>query len=133
MKTKKIILISITILVIILAGAGGFFGGMKLAQRGQRGIRQFNNSQFGQRSAFRPTAGEIISADDKSVTIKLADGSSKIVLVSDATQITKSDTASKSALVAGVQVTVFGTDNSDGSVTAQNVQMGQAFRMGRGN
>lgn len=61
--------------------------------------------------------------DSNSLTIKLQDGSSKIVILSDKTAYVKSDKASKTDLKAGETVAVFGTDNSDGSVTAQNVQL----------
>jgi len=54
--------------------------------------------------------------------------SSKIVLLSDGTQINKAETVDKSELKSGVKVAVFGTENSDGSVTAQNVQVNPILR-----
>lgn len=74
-------------------------------------------------TGFRPVAGEIISADDKSITVKLTDGSSKIVLLSDKTSINKASEVSKTDLKVGEKVSVFGQTNSDGSVTAQNIQL----------
>ena len=127
MKNTKVILI-VAILLIVFGG-GGFYAGMKY-QQSQRGqfFRQFNGSQGGQnnqarRMGFRPVTGEIISRDDKSITVKLQDGGSKIVLFSDSTSINKASEGSKDDLKAGEQVAVFGTDNSDGSVTAQNIQL----------
>ena len=130
------------ILVLVFAGVG-FFGGMKYQQSkstsltSQFGNRQgmMRNGQFcnattgttkttgANRGGFKPVAGEIISADDKSITVKLQDDSSKIVLINDKTQINKAQTVTKSELKVGEKVSVFGSENTDGSVTAQNVQL----------
>lgn len=119
----------------LIFGAGGFFGGMKYQQSKQPsfGGARVANGQFGQRggsganganrNGFRPVNGQITSSDDKSITVKLQDGSSKIVFFSNSTVINKSATGSVSDLKSGEQVAVMGTDNSDGSVTAQNIQL----------
>jgi len=134
--------IAIIVVVALLVGAVGFFGGMKFQEtkasspnnadhtqgnfRGQNG--QANRFQGG----FRPVVGEILSIDDKSITVKLDDGSSKIVLLPDNLTVSKTDSGSKADLKTGVRVGVFGTNNSDGSVTAQNVQINPMFRNGQG-
>lgn len=125
--------------------AGGFFGGMKYESfqssknRGNT-FRQFQNGQGpngqnmirtgggAQRAGFRPVNGEIIASDGKSITVKLQDGSSKIVLLNDKTQINKADVALVTDLKIGEKVAVFGSDNADGSVTAQNVQLNPMLR-----
>ena len=88
--------------------------------RGGRGGSGANNAKG---NAFRPISGEILSADDKSITVKLADGSSKIVLLTDKTVINKADIATKTDLKTGEKVSVFGQTNTDGSVSAQNIQL----------
>lgn len=71
--------------------------------------------------------GTVLSMDDKSVTVKLQDGSSKIVLFSDSTAYSNTVSSTKADLKTGETVAVFGTTNSDGSVTASNVQINPEF------
>lgn len=124
-----------TIIVAVLVGGGGFFVGMKYQQSKTPVFnRQFTGQTNGRqgtgasRLGFRPVNGEIISADEKSITVKLQDGSSKIVIVSETTQINKADQAAKEDLKVGEKVAVFGQENSDGSVTAQNIQLNPILR-----
>ena len=129
--------------VIVIVGVIAFFGGMKFQESKSGGNRQFNAGQFnnggrggntgGRFGGARPVMGEILSSDDKSITVKIQDGSSKIILISDKTAVNKASNATKADLTTGAQVAVFGNENSDGSVTAQNIQLNPQFsRMGRG-
>jgi hypothetical protein len=140
-----------TIVLVIVVSCAAFFGGMKY-QESRTGIRsgQFNrmggvngNGYFmnkngqtqgmqfqgqgvskGQLSqGFRPVNGEITAIDNNSITVKMQDGSSKIVVLSNSTAINKTDTAAKSDLKLGDTIGVFGTENSDGTVNAQNIQL----------
>ena len=130
MKQNNLI---ITIIVALVVGGASFYGGMQY-QKNQNtnntGERQFmaggQNGQMGQRrgnfsQGSRPVNGEIVSQDANSITVKMRDGSSKIVILSDQTTINKSSEGTKADLKTGENVTAFGTTNSDGSVTAQNV------------
>lgn len=130
---------TLAIILLIVGLGAGFFVGMKYQQSqssqntGRTG--QGGRGQFGQRNGNvgRPVAGEILSSDDKSITVKLPDGSSKIVLLSANTQINKAATASVSDLKVGEKVAVFGSNNSDGSVTAQNIQLNPQLRGAMGS
>lgn len=132
------------VIVAVVFGAVGFFGGMQYqkSQRqnyfsgqfnmmGQSGVRRFSG-QGGNTNASA-VRGEILSTDNNSITVKLPDGSSKLVLLGSNTNITEATSASKESLKAGQQVAVFGSSNSDGSVTAQNIQLNPQNRPLGGN
>ncbi|MEW6610236.1 MAG: biotin/lipoyl-binding protein [Patescibacteria group bacterium] len=57
------------------------------------------------------------------VGVKLQDGGSKIIILSDATKVTKTDEGTVNDLTVGTRVAVTGTSNSDGSVSAQTIQI----------
>lgn len=126
----------ISAILIVIVGAAGFFAG-KTYQQSKSPVARFGNVQGArngqQRMGYRPVNGEIISADEKTITVKLPDGSSKIVLLTDTASINKSAEATKSDLKVGEKVAVFGTENSDGSVTAQSVSLNPNFRGIPGN
>jgi hypothetical protein len=118
----------------IIISAASFYLGLQrgksvvpFPQGGRIGAGQFGSMTGGVRrggAAGGLVAGEIISKDDTSVIVKSRDGSSKIVLFSSATQIMKSAQGSIVDIEAGKQVTVVGTANADGSITAQSIQLG---------
>jgi len=133
---KQNILILVLVILILVIGGGAFFGGVKYQQsKSPQLFRQFGQGLNGfsaritpgqERTAgasFRPVSGQILSADDKSMTVKLTDGSSKIVIFSDKTVINKATPVQKNDLKTGDKVTVLGSANSDGSVTAQSIQL----------
>ena len=65
-----------------------------------------------------------LSKDKTSLTIKLSDGNSRTVYLSDSTKISETKDATVDALATGVDVTVIGSSNTDGSVTATSVMVG---------
>lgn len=71
--------------------------------------------------------GEIISKDETSITIKLIDGGSKIILVSDATEITKSEKGILEDLKEGTNIFVGGEESSEGLYTAKTIQIRDNF------
>ena len=120
------------IALIAIVGGGAFYGGMTYAKsqvpaRGQfTGIGQFPGGPGGGARAGANggiTFGEIIAKDESSITIKMPDNSTKIVLVGSNAQVMKSTTGSLDDLAIGTQVTITGPANSDGSVTAESVQI----------
>lgn len=122
------------IIIAIVVGAAAFYGGMQYQKsqspnqfRGQ--FRNGNNGQGGFQGrgnggGMAPIRGEIMSTDESSVTVKMQDGSSKILILSGTTAINKASEGSKTDLKTGETITVFGTANADGSVTAQNIAIG---------
>jgi len=135
MKNKNLILVIATGLVMLLAG---FFGGMQYQKSkspkfpgGFSGVG--TRGQMVQRdgsSGFNQVRGTILSKDEKSITVKLQDESSKIVLFTDSTLINKTEVGTKDDLKEGEEISVFGQTNSDGSVTADNIQVGQNIMRG---
>lgn len=126
-------IIAIVVIVVLLAGGGGFFAGMKYQQSKSPRFGNFSGDgvrQFQQRagSGLRPVNGEIIGVDDKSITVKLSDNSSKIILLTDTTALNKSTEGSREDLKVGERIAAFGTENSDGSITAANIQLNPTFR-----
>ena len=130
--SKQVIVIGLVALVVI--GGGAFYGGMTYAQskmpmRGQLGNGQFTTQFNGARGARTGgglgefTTGVIISKDASSITIKMQDGSTKIVLTSTSTQVMKTTSGTLNDLSDGTNVVVTGSANSDGSMTAQSVQI----------
>lgn len=123
--------IIVALILVIAAGVGGFFGGIQYQKSQPRGTGQFAGRGFGggaggfggANSNFRPVRGQILSMDSNSLTVKLSDGSTKIVVVSSTTVFVKSSSASETDLKTGDTVNAVGTQNSDGSLTASNVQI----------
>lgn len=68
-------------------------------------------------------SGEVVSKDDKSITIKLQDGSSETIYFSSSTTVSETTTGSTSDLKTGQTVVVTGSNSSNGSVTAQSIQI----------
>ncbi len=139
------------LIVAIAVGGGAFYGGMKYGQSKSTGgfsnlTPEQRQQRFGQmganisgpmpgrtgnRAGANFVSGEIIATDDpatgngagKSITVKMRDNGSKIIFYSDATEISKFASGASSDLEIGKTVTANGTANSDGSITAQSIQL----------
>lgn len=140
MPIKKLFII---IIVLVVVGGGAFYGGMKYGQNKSLFSRQnFQNLSPEQHQQFlqgsiegnlpRGTGrgvganfltGEVIAKDEQSLTLKMQDGSSKIVFFSDSTEISKTAEGSIGDVEVGKQIVVNGDQNSDGSYTAKTIQL----------
>lgn len=153
MNNKNIV---ITIAIALVVGGAGFYGGTvyeknSLASINQKGTGMMpgnfsgrNSAADGQGSARTGgtgmrngngggfITGEVTAKDDKSITVKDRNGSSKIILYSSSSTVGKTVDGSSSDLATGQEVMVAGTTNSDGSVTAQNIQIRPATPQGNG-
>jgi Cu/Ag efflux protein CusF len=146
MKSNHLIIV---IIVVLIVAGGSFFAGMKYQQsqtasrygggqgqffqtgtNGQGGQRQGRFGGTGGRGFGGATVGEVVSVDANSITVKLQNGSSKIVDINSNTTYSKSDSASASDIKTGDRIAAFGATNSDGSITAQNVQLNPMMRAG---
>jgi hypothetical protein len=131
-------LVSALVVVAIVVGLGAFYGGYVYGQAKAVSQRQMTRGQFGQagpdgqrvQGANRMQGGgagfgtgEVISKDDKSVTIKLRDGGSKIVFISADTEVSKFTSGAIVDLEVGKTIMVNGKTNEDGSITAQTIQV----------
>ncbi len=134
MKNNLIIAVVITVLV---SGGGGFYAGIKY-QKDKAPIFPENieqmRGQIGQRNSstrgLNAVRGKIIGADESSITVQLEDDSSKIIIVTEGTMINRSETGTADDLREGSEVVVSGQPNSDGSITALNIQIGTGFMKG---
>ncbi len=152
---KRGLAIGIIVAVAIVVGVGAFFGGkavgggtpttqeainalqnMTAQERAQVFQNGAGNGAFGggtrtngaNGGAGGFTTGTIVSGDSSSITVKLSDGGTKLVLFAPSTVIAVSKTGSASDLTVGQDVTVTGSTNSDGSVTATRIQVGALTR-----
>lgn len=139
---KKILPIIAVLIAAVAVGA--FYAGMKygnsrnslsnlsrqdLSSEQRQQIFQANMSGGSQRgSGANFLSGEVISKDDKSLTIEMPEGGSKIVFFSGSTKILKTTDGSIDDIGLGKQITISGKENSDGSYTAESIQERQLIQ-----
>ncbi|MBU6500609.1 MAG: hypothetical protein KGJ89_04100 [Patescibacteria group bacterium] len=136
MHTKKHL--TITIVVIVVAVVVSFYGGMLYGKSSSASSRFGGNLSEAQRAQFQGGAGgrsgqfgqgggilsgDIVAKDNQSITLKTRDGSSHIIFYSTSTRVIKPSPASMDDVVNGISVLITGTANSDGSLTAQSIQV----------
>lgn len=107
---------------------GGNFGGQGFPNASGR-PRNGANAGFG-----GGASGTVGSVSPDQMTITTAAGGSRIVLLTPTTTVTEVTSAPKttSDITSGKTVTVVGTSNPDGSVTATQVIIGDVGGFGRG-
>lgn len=126
-----------TVIVIALISFGFGFLASNLAKpkSSANGFSQAAFGQGGQRGAMMGANrtgraggagfinGTLLKKDATSMTVKLRDGSSKLVLIASSTKALKMADTTLDEFTVGSEVMINGTPNSDGSVTAQTVQV----------
>jgi hypothetical protein len=137
---KKSALTTILVILAIVIAGGSFYGGVMYAKS------QSATSATAARAAFAGrggrtggtagagfVTGSVIAKDASSITLQLPNnGGSKIIFYSASTQIGKFTSGTSDDLANGTAVMVTGTTNSDGSVTAQSIQIRPAGQQGPG-
>lgn len=113
---------------VVAALAGGITYGKNSAAAnaagGQRGTATgFTRGVNGVRGGGGFAAGSVTAKDAQSITLQLPNGNSEVVFYSPSTSIIKPSPASINDVAVGTNVTVGGTQNSDGSVTADTIQI----------
>lgn len=131
MKNKSNI-IFISVIAILIVGAGSFYGGIKYANyknplrnAQQRDLSRFQQTRQGGGNRMRGNMvnGEIIKKDDKSITVKASDGGSRIIYISETTTVNKAVEGSMADIEIGKNIMATGAANSDGSIVAQSIQI----------
>jgi len=130
---------TLLIIIVLVVGVGviAFYGGMKYGQSlalknltpekmreifQQRGGLAFAQGQR-QRAGQNFISGQVISKDEKSLTVKLPGGGTRIVFLSQSTQVTKASEGTITDVEIGKEVLITGTQNEDGSLTAKTIQI----------
>jgi Domain of unknown function (DUF5666) len=129
MKKYKVHIVWAIIVVVALIG-GWYYGKTTSASSGVAGrLGAYSSST---RAAFAGrggaagggfVSGQILSIGAQSFTVQLANGNSEVVFYSSSTSVVKPTIASVSDLTVGSNVMIGGSTNSDGSVTAQTIQV----------
>jgi hypothetical protein len=139
------------LLAAVLAGAAGFYGGVTFQKTqtpaGFAGRGTFPGGRGGDGQGFpggmrgggrfpggSAATGTVLAQDASSITVKLATGGAKTVIIDSNTRITRMDTLTLADLKVGDPVAAFGAD-SGGVITARSVQVlppGGDFRPGGG-
>lgn len=133
--SKKTVSLPLVIVLLVLVGAASFFGGTltnknkgRFMPGQQMGTRQGNQNVNGvatkRANGIQMINGEITASDDSSITVKTKDGSSQIVLLSSSTAYKTMTDGSKTDLVTGKNVTITGTKDTSGSLSATQISTG---------
>jgi Domain of unknown function (DUF5666) len=120
---KTHLIIAAIVLLAVGYGVGAFFSSGSASST--------TSSTTANRSAYSGTSrarggavnGQIVSQDAQSITVANKSGGSSIIFYDTTTTITKSTHGQASDLSVGSNVVVSGSSNSDGSITAQNINI----------
>jgi hypothetical protein len=144
---SKNTIIIIAVIIILVGLGGGFLAGMQYQKLQNAGNNQFAGRAGGFGAAagqgftargtaagaggqrFTPVRGQVLSTGTNTLTVKQQDGTTKIVVIGTSTIFVNTQKAALSDLKTGDTIMVVGSSNSDGSITASDVQINpQQFR-----
>jgi hypothetical protein len=125
---KKYLVHIVWLVIAIVALGGGYFwgkaSGAAARTAGFAGIYSSSTRRLaGGAAGGGLVAGTIATMDSSTITLQLANGNSEVVFYSSSTPVSEPTIVSASALKVGTTVMVAGTSNSDGSLTAQTIQV----------
>jgi hypothetical protein len=133
--------------VVIAVGLGCLFGGKAWGDSGSpntdgqfprngaamgRGDGPMPSGGFAGRNGGGMVSGSIIAVDSNSITIQTPDGNTKIVLFGASAAISLVTQGSAADLTTGANVVVSGTTNTDGTVTATSIRLGDSLSVAPG-
>lgn len=126
MKNKIIIFVAAIIIGLLSFYAGTkYSSGSKSSQFPNRGTGQALNLKSGANNFNKANfvSGKIIKIDEKSISVELPSGGSRIIFFSENSPINKTESGSASDLSVGKEISVLGSENSDGSISASSIQI----------
>ncbi len=113
--------------IALVAGLGGGYYASHGAAAPQGPALRGAFARGGAAGAGGFLAGTVAKEDSESITVDTRDGSSRIVLITPDTSVSKSVNGTMSDVAVGANVIVSGSTNSDGSVSASLIQLRSAL------
>jgi pectate lyase len=129
MKINKQIIVSSLISIIVAGGIGYYVGSHRVSTASNMRQGMMGQAGLGARGGFARGAsggmvnGSVVSLTDNVLTLKARDGGSRVILFTAGTKVTKSVDGARTDVKDGVNVVILGTQNTDGSITAETVQI----------
>ena len=121
-------ILAVALIALVIGAGGGYYAGKSASPAAPSGTTAMRGSGFARGGNGNGVlAGTVAKQDASSVTLDLRDGSSRVVLITPATAVLKSVAGSMSDLSTGANIIVTGKTNSDGSVSASQIQLRPAL------
>lgn len=111
------------LIILILVATAAFYGGMKYQQSKmpQRIFFQRGGQTIQAREGM--FYGEVISKDEKNLTLKLPDGSTRIVFLSEQTEFLKTTEGDLNDIEVGKQIMIIGNQTIEGAFVAEQIHL----------
>jgi hypothetical protein len=134
-------MITLLVVIVVIVGGLAFYAGDVYAAHKATNANTARVGAFAGGAGVRGTrgagatgggfsGGTVISKDATSITVQARDGSSKIVFYTANTPIMKTSAGAIGDVAVGSDIAVTGTANSDGSISAQSIQVRPAGASG---